>query len=341
MKKRSRKELIPLTGSGAPPGAVRTERGVRFAFFSRKAKQVTLLLYEIDASEPFATFPLTRSGDMRHIEIDGLFPPFEYLYLCETEGGEIRVADPYARRINTREQWGAPPPELRGRMYAEPSFDWQDSCRPLTPWGESIIYEMHVRGFTRDPSSRVRHPGRFTAIIEKIPYLKELGITAVELMPLHEFDETETHGRVGPRGERLHNYWGYGSTHFFAPMKRFGAPEELKTVVRELHKSGIEVIVDVVYNHTSDRFPSGPDGESYHIMHEGHHTNYSGCGNTLRCQHPVVRDLILSSLRYYMTEFQVDGFRFDLASVLTRNETGSPMDAPPLIAEITEVPAVA
>ena len=222
---------------------------------------------------------------------------------------------------------------------------------PVRPIQDLIIYELHVRGFTRDASSGVTHPGTFAGIREKIPYLKDLGITAVELMPIFEFDETM--GRREVNGRMLLDYWGYNPVSFFAPNTSYTAEkefnregDELKALIRELNASGIEVILDVVFNHTAEGNEKGPifsfkgfDNRIYYMLTPGGwYYNFSGCGNTLNCNHPVVQQLILECLRYWTIEYHVDGFRFDLASILGRNEDGSPMNQPPLLKNLAEDP---
>ena len=207
-----------------------------------------------------------------------------------------------------------------------------------------IIYELHVRGFTQDASSGVTHPGTFAGLREKIPYLKELGINAVELMPIFEFDENMNARTVN--GKRLLEYWGYNSVNFFSPNTSYASKAEhncegteLKELIRELHENGIEVILDVVFNHTAEGNELGKtfcfkgfDNKVYYMLTpEGNYYNFSGCGNTLNCNHPIVRQMILECLRYWTINYRVDGFRFDLASILGRHEDGSPLNNPPLL----------
>ena len=232
-------------------------------------------------------------------------------------------------------------------------FDWGNHVDPVRPIQDLIIYELHVRGFTKDASSGVSHPGTFAGIKEKIPYLKELGITAVELMPVFEFDETM--GRREVNGRTLLDYWGYNPVSFFAPNTSYTADkefnregDELKNLIRELNANGIEVILDVVFNHTAEGNEKGPffsfkgfDNRVYYMLTpEGWYYNFSGCGNTLNCNHPVVQQMILECLRYWTIEYHVDGFRFDLASILGRNEDGSPMNQPPLLKNLAGDPVL-
>ena len=287
---------------------------------------------------------------------------FEYAYRvdgpCIPEKGLIfdktkPLLDPYARAVTGQSIWGEQPNqdhEYRARVVFN-DFDWGNHVDPVRPIQDLIIYELHVRGFTKDASSGVSHPGTFAGIREKIPYLKELGITAVELMPVFEFDETM--GRREVNGRTLLDYWGYNPVSFFAPNTSYTADkefnregDELKTLIRELNANGIEVILDVVFNHTAEGNEKGPffsfkgfDNRVYYMLTpEGWYYNFSGCGNTLNCNHPVVQQMILECLRYWTIEYHVDGFRFDLASILGRNEDGSPMNQPPLLKNLAGDP---
>jgi isoamylase/glycogen operon protein len=222
-------------------------------------------------------------------------------------------------------------------------FDWQSAVRPNLPKEDLVIYELHVRGFTTHPSSKVKCPGTYRGLIEKIPYLKKLGINAIELMPIFEFDECHH------RDPSLMNYWGYNPVSFFAPKRSYASAnpfDEFRTLVRELHKNGIEVILDVVYNHTGEGKLDEPtfcwrglDNSTYYLIDRaGQYKDYSGCGNTINANHPVTLRLILDSLRFWATEMQVDGFRFDLASILTRGPNGHPMSHPSLLEAIQKDP---
>jgi glycogen operon protein len=285
------------------------------------------------------------------------------------------LLDPYATALAGTERWdfsrafGFDPraplrdlscsedddaPWVAKSLVADRSFDWQEDRRPSRPWSDTVIYETHVRGLTIHPSSRVTQPGTFLGVVEKIPYLSDLGITAVELMPVQEFNEREvTH--VNPlTGERLRNYWGYSTVAFFAPKETYSSRSfpgcqvaEFKTMVRELHRAGIEVVLDVVFNHTAERSELGPtlnfrglDNSIYYLLdtNKRFYKDYSGCGNTVNCSHPVVRSYILDCLRYWVAEMHVDGFRFDLASVLDRDERGNLVPTPLLLESIAEDP---
>lgn len=242
----------------------------------------------------------------------------------------------------------------RARL-AYDDFNWEGD-RPLEiPMEDLIIYEMHVRGFTRHSSSGVKYPGTFAAVREKIPYIKDLGVNCVELMPIHEFDEFEN-SRISPiNGARLLNYWGYSNVGFFAPKAGYAATgkfgmqmDELKTMVKELHRYGVEVILDVVFNHTAEGNEKGPyisyrgiDNKTYYMLTpDGYYYNFSGCGNTLNCNNPIVREMILDCLRYWASEYHIDGFRFDLASILGRAPNGAPMSNPPLLESLAYDPVL-
>ena len=240
-------------------------------------------------------------------------------------------------------------------MVVDDSFDWGDDCHPATPLVDSIIYETHVRGFTRHKSSGVSSPGTFEGLIEKIDYFKQLGVTAVELLPVHSFNPDELIRENPETGEKLKNYWGYSTVGFFAPHSGYTTPGkdlsypvlQFKKMVREFHRAGMEIILDVVFNHTAEGNEIGPtlsfrgiDNSIYYMLEDDKHLyrNYSGCGNTLNCNHPIAREFIRQCLRYWVLEMRVDGFRFDLASILGRDMDGSILKNPPLIQSIAEDP---
>ncbi|NCC34125.1 MAG: glycogen debranching enzyme, partial [Chloroflexia bacterium] len=257
--------------------------------------------------------------------------------------------------------WGVPPDwnniyHYRGRLTFD-DFDWQ-ADRPLQiPSEDMVIYEMHVRGFTRHPSSGVKHPGTFAAIREKIPYLKALGVNCVELLPIYEFDEFDG-SRPHPWEEDklLMNYWGYSTVGFFAPKAAYAATgrlgmqvDEFKALVRELHANGIQVLLDVVFNHTAEGNEMGPmisfrgiDNKTYYMLTpDGYYWNFSGTGNTLNCNNPLVRNMVLDCLRYWASEYHIDGFRFDLAAILGRDPIGIPLSNPPLLESLAYDPILA
>ena len=366
-------------GHSLPLGSSLQRDGVNFSIFSRHSTGVTLVVFPSNESEETVEFPLdprfNRTGDVWHAFVRGLDAGVRYGFraerLCDPSSPFHRydpthiLIDPYATAVSGGETWGEglhletsrTPGQVKHRysLVVDDTFDW-GSDQPLnTHLADSIIYEMHVRGFTQHGSSGVTMPGSFSAIVEKIPYLKELGITAVELMPVTEFEENDN-PRTNPlTGELLRNFWGYHPISFFALKAAYAAKVsnplvEFKQMVKALHEAGIEVILDMVFNHTAEGDDRGPtlcfrglDNKIYYILdpQTGEYANYSGCGNTLNCNHPVVRWLILQSLRYWVTEMHVDGFRFDLASILGRGTDGSVLANPPLLEAIAGDPVLA
>ena len=354
----ARVEFTTARGHCRPFGATVVPGGVNFAVFSRHAQGVHLVLFKEGQEEPIAEFPLdpalNRTGDVWHILVHGVTPSHLYGYRVHgpfaPRGGHrfnsrSIVLDPYARALSGGHPWGGPdgtpalvngngnghasvPVPRRGRIVSD-DFDWEGDIPPRVPLSQTVVYETHVRGLTRHASSGVRNPGTYLGLIEKIPYLKDLGVTAVQLMPVLEFDEHEVARRHPATGELLSNYWGYSPLSFFAPKAGFAVHasqqlREFKEMVRALHRAGLEVILDVVYNHTCEGNEHGPsasfrglDNAIYYMLdREGRYYNFSGCGNTLNCNHPVVRDLIVDSLIYLVSELHVDGFRFwSLASI--------------------------
>lgn len=350
-------------GKPLPFGATIIPGGINFSIFSRHATACELALFHKGDPEPYITIPFFnefRIGNVFCMMVFDLdYEEIEYAYRMDgpflpEEGHRFDktkfLLDPYAKAIGGRDIWLEPPDwedvyQHRARIFFD-DFDWEGD-RPLEiPMEDLVIYEMHVRGFTRHESSDVKYPGTFTALREKIPYLKDLGINCVELMPIYEFDEFE-HSRESPvTGELLVNYWGYSNVGFFAPKAGYAATgkygmqvDELKTLIKELHKNGIEVILDVVFNHTAEGNEKGPyisyrgiDNKTYYMLTpEGYYYNFSGCGNTLNCNNPIVRSMILDCLRYWASEYHIDGFRFDLAAILGRDQNGAPMANPPLL----------
>jgi glycogen operon protein len=367
----------PATSRGhcLPFGASPRPGGVNFAVFSRHAQGVHLVLFREGQEEPVAEIPLdptvNKTGDVWHVFVHGLGPDFLYGYRVHGPSApkaghrfqpRAVVLDPYALAVSGGGRWGQPDVPhgrgdgrltRRGRLVFD-EFDWEDDVPPATPLAQTVVYELHVRGYTRHPSSGVRHPGTFLGLCEKIPHLQALGVTAVQLMPVLEFDELDQTHRHPATGAPLLNYWGYSPLSFFAPKASYAAEEgrqvrEFKQMVKEFHRAGIEVILDVVYNHTCEGNEQGPtvsfrglDNAVYYLLdQEGRYFNFSGCGNTLNCNHPVVRDLVLDSLTYLVSELHVDGFRFDLATILGRGLDGKVLEDPPLIRHIAEHPVLA
>ena len=347
-------------------GATEFPGGVNFTLYSIGATACELLLFHRKEEEPFAVIPIPddfRVGKVWSIMVFGLnVEEFEYSYRLDgpwdPENGDYfnkkqEILDPYAKAVVGQRKWGQP--RVKGRGYharvVKNNFRWDTSEFPNTKMEDSIIYEMHVRGFTRHGSSGVTYPGTFAGIIEKIPYLKELGVTAVELMPIFEFDEV-ANGHVY-KGKQLYEYWGYNTVAFFAPNTSYAASaeydregRELKEMIQLLKENGIEVILDVVFNHTAEGDENGPfisfrglDNKIYYMLTpDGKYYNFSGCGNTVNCNHPIVQEFIIECLRYWVTRYHIDGFRFDLASILGRAEDGSPMEDPPLLKRLANDP---
>ncbi|MBO7396116.1 MAG: glycogen debranching protein GlgX [Ruminococcus sp.] len=337
------------------------EGTVNFSVFSKYAQSCELLLYHIGEPQPFAVLPFPdefRIGNVFSMIVYGLnYEELEYGYrfsgpYVPKQGHRFDstkiLLDPYAKLVGGSEKWGEEPSadesfRHRGRVIPE-DYDW-DGDKPLEiPMKDLVIYEMHIRSFTRDDSSRIRHKGTFAGVIEKIPYLKELGVNCIELLPIFEFDELENSRIID--GERLYNYWGYSTVNFFAPKAGYASSaafgltaEELKNMVKKLHKAGIEVILDVVFNHTAEGNENGPyisyrgiDNKTYYLLTpEGCYYNFSGCGNTMNCNNSVVRNFILDCLRYWVSDYHIDGFRFDLAAIMSRDSSGAPMTSPPLL----------
>ncbi len=303
---------------------------LEFSIFSSQAQSIFFLLYSPDGKKQIQKFPLTKNKDQLWWGAIPLpSPESTYSYLID----DVEVVDPFAKAISTSSEWLNNPLYRRGQFTFDHSFNWEGVTAPKIKHEELVIYEMHVRGFTEDPSSKVLRRGTFLGIIEKIPYLKQLGVNAIELMPIFEFDEGEQ------QKNGLVNYWGYNSTHFFAIMKRFASNSsrlavivEFQTLVKELHKAGILVFLDVVYNHVSPLMNLEAIGlnEYFLLDPDGTHTNYTGCGNSINANSNPSINLILSSLRYFVEEFHVDGFRFDLGGALARGKSGKILEHPPL-----------
>ena len=359
-----RGHALPFGATLVPGG------GINFSIYSKHAEDCELVLFEKGAKEPFAVIPFPdefRIGDVFTMVVFDLdYENLEYGYRMDgpydPQNGHVFdknkiLLDPYAKAIGGREVWGEKPDEddpfQHRSQIVNDDFDWQGETPLEKDMEDLIIYEAHVRGFTRHESSDVKHPGTFAAIREKIPYLKELGVNCIELLPIFEFDEFEN-SRISPEtGERLLNYWGYSSVGFFAPKAGYAATgnygmevDELKNLIKELHENDIEVILDVVFNHTAEGNERGPyisykgiDNKTYYLLTPGgYYYNFSGCGNTLNCNHPVVRNMILDCLRYWASEYHIDGFRFDLASILSRDQQGRPLPNPPIIESLAHDP---
>ena len=340
-------------------GAVQGKGGVSFTISSHYATGCTLLLFHPREREPYARLPFPdnyRIGSTYSMFVFGLkIEDFEYAYQFDGPYDEAQghrfdknaiLLDPYARAVTEQRVWGE---KFEGEhiykaRVVENNFDWGARKQLENKLEDLIIYEMHVRGFTMSPTSGVEARGTFEGIREKIPYLKELGVNAIELMPIFEFDEMDSAREH--EGRQLLDYWGYNTVCFFAPNTSYSSVQEhnhegdeLKRLIRELHENGIEVILDVVFNHTAEGNDLGPtfsfkgiDNKIYYMLTpEGYYYNFSGCGNSVNCNHPIVRQFIMDCLRYWVVEYRVDGFRFDLASILSRDQNGAPMDNPPLL----------
>ncbi len=363
--------------------------GVNFSFFSRHASRVRLVLFD----QPKDTTPArvidldpegNRTGDVWHVWVEGIRPGQLYAYRVDgpyqpEEGHRFNfnklLLDPFATAISARPDWdfglargydpAAPEQDLvcskvddAGAMpkcvFTHEHFHWHDDRPPQHPWSKTVIYETHIRGFTIHPSAGVAHPGTYRGLMEKIPYLNELGVTAVELMPVYEFNECQMPGIDPQTGEPLRNYWGYDPVSFFSPKASYSSAGglgqqklEFKEMVRTLHHAGIEVILDVVFNHTAEGNELGPtlclrgiDNVIFYMLaaDKRHYRNYAGTGNTINANHPVVRDFILDALRYWVLEMHVDGFRFDLATILGRDGVGELLANAPLLEQIAEDP---
>jgi len=360
-------------GHPLPFGATLVPNGINFSIFSANATACTLVLYDKGAAEPKAEIPYPaefRIGDIYTMTIFDL-DPAEIEYGFRFEGpydprkgqrfdSSNILLDPYAQEVAGAEEYGRRSNAYdtfphRGVVPLQ-DFDWKHDRHLMLDENEMIIYEMHLRGFTRHPSSGVQHPGTFEGMMEKIDYLRELGVNCVELMPIFEFNEMENTRTNPMTGEPLCNYWGYSTLGFFSPKNAYaahngyGAPgNELRRLVASLHEANIEILLDVVYNHTAEQGEGGPtisfrgiDNRTYYILDkEGNYPNYSGCGNTLNCNHPAVRNFVIDSLRYWAAEYHIDGFRFDLASVLGRDSSGIPLKNPPLLEDLAHDPVLA
>ena len=351
-------------GKPLPFGVSHVPEGLNFSVYSSVGHSCTVVLFNRGEQSPFVEIAIPdeyRIGSVFCIVIFGLdYEQLDYGFRVDgpnafslghrCDSTKI-LMDPYARTISGRDVWGELPDwanelyHYRSRVSFD-DFDWGGDTPLRIPPEDLIIYETHVRGFTRSESSLVSHPGTYAGLAEKIPYLKKLGINAIELMPVFEFDEFEN-SRIHPEtSEQLYNYWGYSTLGFFAPKAAFASTgrfgmqvDEFKQLIKQLHANGIEVILDVVFNHTAEGNEHGPtfcfkglDNKTYYMLTpEGYYFNFSGTGNTLNCNNPVVRSLVLDCLRYWASEYHIDGFRFDLASILGRDPSGAPLSNPPLL----------
>lgn len=380
------------SGKAQPLGAAIANDGVNFAIFSRNATAVTLILFESsDSDSRWKEIPLNkrgnRTGNIWHCFIKGLKAGACYLYRADgpyhpEKGQRFNpykvLLDPYAKALTDISAWDygkcvSYDPETPGLdltysydddianqprciVIDDDDFDWEGDTPLNYPLRFSVIYETHVKSLTANPNSKVKYPGTYKGVIEKIPFFKYLGITSIEFLPVQEFNEKEF-PRINPgTGEKLTNYWGYSTVAFFAPKGSYAADKtpgaqvrEFKEMVKQLHKAGIEVILDIVFNHTAEGNEYGPtfsfrglDNSIYYILNENrrYYQNYSGCGNTMNCNHPVVRTLIMDCLRYWVMEMHVDGFRFDLGSILGRDQNGRIMENPPTLERIAEDPVL-
>lgn len=351
-------------------GACVASNGVSFTINSHGATRCTLLLFKPQASKPYARIPFPdsyRIGDTYSMLVFDIKPDeFEYAFSFDGPyepakgllfNEENVLLDPYSRAVTGQRKWGEKPEggkdfEYRARVVKS-SFDWGNIKQLEQPFEDLVIYETHVRGYTKDKSSGVSAPGTFAGLKDKIPYLKDLGINAVELMPIFEFDEMESARVVD--GVQLYNYWGYNTVSFFAPNTSYAFNEEhnhegdeLKSLIKALKENGIEVILDVVFNHTAEGNEMGPcfsfkgiDNNVYYMLTpDAHYYNFSGCGNAMNCNHPVVRSFIIDCLRHWAIEYRVDGFRFDLASILGRDQNGAPMANPPILESLAFDPVL-
>ena len=356
----SEQNLTLLDGIPSPLGSFETADGINFSFVASQAELAEILIFSPSSSEPFFTASLSKDKNKTektwHACIKNLKGPFEYSYRTfQNDKWSPDLIDPYAKALSSSSIWNEQKNyHPKSRFFSIPPFDWQGIEKIKTNPKDWIIYEMHVRGFTRHISSQAKNPGTFLGVIEKIPYLKSLGVNAVELLPVFEFNECENLLKNPNTEETLLNFWGYSPIHFFCPMQRYASCDkweapilEFKEMVRELHRNGIAVILDVVYNHTGEKGSKdegilsfkGLDNEAYYLLDpHGNYYNFAGTGNTLNCNHPTTLKLILDSLIFWAQEMQVDGFRFDLASILTRGLDGEPLDSPPILKAMAEEP---
>src|ERR1700733_7421745 len=366
---------VENSGQSAPLGATVLPGGVNFSVFSRNASSVDLLLFDReDNAFPARVITIDSTANCNchywYVFVPGVQPgqlygyrahgPFDPASGMRFDPGKV-LLDPYGRGVVVPRNYSRSAASFEGDnaftamksvVVDAHAYDWEGDTPLRRPAAQTIIYEMHVGGFTRHPSSGVSEKirGTYAGLIEKIPYLQKLGITSVELLPVFQFDIQDA-----PPGRS--NYWGYAPISFFAPhhgyssrQDRFGPVTEFRDMVKALHQAGIEVILDVVFNHTTEGDHTGPtlsfrglDNSTYYMLEvdRSRYANYSGTGNTLNANHPVVRRIILDSLHYWVNEMHVDGFRFDLASILSRDEMGNLMSSPPVLWDIDSDPVLA
>jgi len=353
------------TGSAFPLGALRQKGGFNFAIYSENPV-LELVVAPFDCPDDIVRIPLDpqihRTGCVWHIFYETDHTVIYYAYKVLYEGKNVLAIDPYAKLIDSRNtfgnncwQEGTYKTKPLGIAFLHAVYDWESDRPARVDSKDLIVYEMHVRGFTEHVSSNTQYPGTYRGVIDKIPYLQDLGVTAVEFLPLHEFNEADNYRKNTKTGEPLCNFWGYATLNFFCPMMRYSTSDnpiealhEFKDMVKALHKAGISVIVDVVFNHTGEGNEQGPvmsfkafAESTYYLKNEQNYfLNYTGCGNTVNCNHPIVQDMIIDSLRYWATELHIDAFRFDLASILTRGQDGSVLKTAPLIERITQDPVL-
>lgn len=356
-------------GRPEPLGATLDPNGVNFAVVAGHATKISLVLYKPNSEHQCAEIALepqvNKTGDIWHIYVYGVTLGMKYGYHAWGPKGiqhrydpSVVLLDPYARALDQGETWGwaKPKPKNLPRLsvLVSTEFNWENDIFPNIPMSDLVIYELHVRGFTRHSSSQTSSPGTYKGISDKLPYLKELGINAIELLPIAEFDENDNMHRNPETGERLKNFWGYNTIGFSCPKagyavssKQLGQIREFQELVKACHKVGIEVILDVVFNHTAEGNHLGPimhfkglDNCVYYMLSNGNYLNYTGCGNTVNANHATVVTFIIDCLKFWVTQCHVDGFRFDLASTLTRDSNGNPMSDPPLIRLIAQHPVL-
>lgn len=342
-----------------PFGPVSIDDGFNFSIYAKNVDNVLLCFFYEYEVLPFEKIQMNKFANIWHVFVKGLPHTFVYNYEIKRDEKTLSCLDPYAKMVASDPQWHN---ESRRDFNYKPLgknsshiFDWENDIQLNIPKQDLIIYEMHVRGFTCHPTSKVSKPGTFKGMLEKIPYLVDLGVNAVELMPIQEFCEEDVISINPNTNKKMHNYFGYSSINFFSLMNRYASESseakavvEFKTLVKELHKNGIEVILDVVFNHTQEGNEKGPilsfkalDQQAYYMLRDNQHMNFSGCGNTLNCNHPITMEMIIQSLRYWVAEFHIDGFRFDLAAIFNRGPDGSVFDKTAILEGISMDPILA